>query len=1129
MTAPLAAADPTLSAAVRASAGTGKTWLLVTRLVRLLLAGAAPGGILAVTFTRKAAAEMQDRLNARLRELALASDERLGELLEQVGLKDEPETRTRAGLLYEQLLFGAQRPRITTFHAFCQELLQRFPLEAGVPPGFELAEITGTLYEQAWAALFAEATRNPDGPLAVSLQALFGRCGSLASTRRALRSFLDHRLDWWTYVDGIDDPAGFAAREAAHVLGIDAGQRPLAALSDETTLAELRVLAGLLARDATDTSLARCERIETALAADRCPEERLQWLAAALLTQKGEPRKVRDSKALRKRLGDTDAARFVELHARFASWVLALLDAQLRLDNWHMLSDWYRAGARLLDHYQRIKREQRLLDFSDLEWHAYQLLNRSDQAHWVQYRLDARIDHLLIDEFQDTSPTQWRLVYPLLEEMAAGSDERARTVFVVGDDKQSIYGFRRADPRLLGTVDEWLATRLGAERQGLSRSWRSAPVIMDVVNRIFTQGPLADALPDFPRHTTHRKALWGAVEILPPVVAEEEAETDPPPGLRDPLTEARRGGEDQRHYEEGRQVAMRIRQLIEADTLIEDDSGIRPLCHGDIMVLLRSRSHLASYEQALREAGIPYLGAGRASLLDSLEVRDMEALLRVLVTPQDNLALAQVLRSPLFAARTEDLYPLARGQDSWMERLLRLDGAWPADHPLVRARALLPRWQTLAGQLPVHDLLDRIYHEGDVLARFDAAFPDALRPRAQANLQRFIELALETDSGRYPSLSHFLARLASLRAQDQEAPDDAPPAAGDGGRVTVLTIHGAKGLEAPVVFLMDAAPVRKDRLAWSVHLHWPTDAPRPERMLLIPPPKRRDDRFTTLLQSQVQAERREDANLLYVALTRARHYLFVSATLPRKADTSDSWYVQICQALEACETLATGKPWRLECGAPPSGPAPAPEPTGAPIAVDPRLSRPIDSTETEIEIAPSRTMHEALGAGSTDPDALTRGIAIHRLLQFMSTGTEAGTALQRVAAELALDPDDPEPRAWLAECEALLTKESLRTFFDPSCYDTAWNEVPVQYRLGPALVHGVVDRMVLSDDCVHVVDYKTHRVGEDTAAGIADAFREQLRLYGTAAARLWPAQPVRTWILFTCNGRAVELPADGPH
>ena len=1123
------ASAPAHSATVMASAGTGKTWLLVTRVVRLLLDGAAPDAILAVTFTRTAAAEMAARLNQRLADLGRADEAGRRALLSAMGVTPDAESLRAAADLYERQLRHTRQVRFTTFHAFCQDLLRRFPLEAQVPAGFEVLDSPGLLQQAAWDAMLGEATAAPDGPAARDISLLFEHCNGLHNAQSALRQFLDHRSDWWAYTHAETAPVAWVLRQLTAALEIDPAADPLAEALSPRAQAELREVAALLALHGTATSSTQADAIGDALDGDADSATRLSLLKRGFLTQKDTPLARKPSKALAAKLGTAGQDRLLDLHASWAERLLAIQD-QLRRHATHTLTAaWLGAGTRVLEHFQRIKTEQRVLDFADLEWKAYRLLNHGDHAQWVQYKLDQRIEHILVDEFQDTNPTQWHLLYPLLQELAAGEQERARSVFLVGDTKQSIYRFRRADPNLFPAARAWLDEHLQAGSHGLTASWRSAPAVIDFVNQIFEAGPLRDALAEFPRHSTQRAQLWGRVEVLPLVPPEEET---PAPAtsttLRNPLQQPRVLQQDRRHLHEGRLLADRIRALIDAGTVVGNAGEARALRYDDIMILVRQRSHLPDYEQALRAAGIPYVSANRGTLLQCAEIQDMVSLLTTLIVPYDNLALAQVLRCPLFACSDEDLMTLARHdeQPNWFERLREIGPSMRAGSPLQRAAHWLTQWQRRAGRRPVHDLLDRVYAEGNVLARFDAAFPAHLRPRVRANLIRFIELALEVDSGRYPSLSYFLHRLRGTESAEDDAPDEAPVAHAQGG-VRMLTIHAAKGLEAPVVFLADSATAGRGNRAYQALVRWPTLAAAPTHFLLTGKASELDRMSAALLDEQAREDEREQANLLYVALTRAKQMLFISGCQPQRGEEL-GWYGLIAAQLgDVREIGKTG--WRREHGTPPEAvQAVAEKLRGAP-EIDPRLGEVLPARPQEIEIAPSRAQHgEAYadeGDDEGDEDGRERGRAIHRFLELLcgEIPCVAIEARGRVAGELGLDAKDPRLVDWWNEAERIIHAPALRAWFDAAHYEAAYNEVPIQYQQGGALIHGVIDRLVLRGDRCAVIDYKTHRGAAEAPAEYTARFREQLRLYAQGVARLWPDKQAEAYLLFTVSGRLERL------
>lgn len=1102
-------ADPAVNAVVSASAGTGKTYLLITRLVRLLLRGERPDGLLALTFTRKAAAEMRERLHRQLQQLALLDERALREALEALGVAPDRATLERARGLYEALLFADRPPRITTFHAFCQELLRRFPLEADVPAGYELLETTGIIEQMAWDALCLAATRAPESPPARALETLFASCNGLANTRDALlRGFLGHRSDWWAYTEDRDHPLEYACDRLRNWLEpVDDPPGRFFSVEGCTRLAEY---ADWLEKHPVQTHLKRAAAIRAALNEETDPARRFESVQSAFLTQRREPLKIKPSKVLEKKLGATGLQRYLALGEQLTDAVLQTREQCLRAETFRVNVAWYTAGAALLEHYQLIKQEQRLLDFADLEWRTYRLLHASDQALWVQYKLDRGIDHLLLDEFQDTNPTQWRLLLPVLEEIAAGGQDRPRSVFLVGDTKQSIYGFRRANPRLQLTAGRWLTDHLTAREFPLSRSWRSAPAIMQLINAVFGEGPMRERLHAFEAHDTHRRGDWGRAELLPPAAVQDPGEEAPAGGLRDPLRHGRPERESGAHYQEGLRIADYIRRLLEDPPLVHRNGREEPLTRDDIFILIRNRTHAAQYENALLDSGIPFIGAEKGGLLQSMEVQDIEALLNVLITPFDNLALARVLRSPLFCADDADLQALAaRTEPGWYRRVTALGAEPGAPAAIRRAARLLPRWHALAGRVPVHDLMDRIYCEGDVVDRYREAAPELLRGRVGANLQQILDMALEIDSGRYPSMMRFLDRLKKLRAGAAEAPDS-PASPERTPKVRLMTIHAAKGLEAPAVFLADTAAPGRSGESYQALVDWPADAPRPQQMLLHTRGDRCPEPVARMREHLAEAGRREDANLLYVALSRARHLLVVSASAGRADIPGGSWYAVLREAFAAAGEETEPGRYRLDGGESAAGPAPA---TGrTPERCDCPLPPEKLPAATPAPVRPSAAEAENGATGTENRDARRRGTELHRLLEVLAPPPAGGAA-----------GETPDP-VLEEEARRVIADPALAFLFEPSRYRRAYKEVALSYRDGEGKpLHGIIDRMVVTPEEVWIIDYKT-QTGLDDARqrALADQYAAQLNYYRIGVEKLWPGRRIRTGVLFTHTRTLIE-------
>ncbi|MEE9494637.1 MAG: UvrD-helicase domain-containing protein [Gammaproteobacteria bacterium] len=1117
----LKAADPSTSACVLASAGTGKTWLLVARLVRLLLAGAAPERILAITFTRKAANEMQVRLQEKLQEFLAADDMTLDKLLAEIGEPANEDKRTKARSLFEIILFSEQPLRTTTFHSFCHDLLKRFPLEADLPPGFELIEATGLLFEQSWDALFANATRDPASLLSERLNRLFFYFASPDNTQKSLFSFLQHRSDWWAYTLDQSDPARYAEQRLARKMGIRVDVDLAAEALSEELRNKFYRFAELLSSHPTQTNLKHSGVILQALELSN-PGDNLATLQEAFLTRDGKPRVRKHSAALEKKLSDS-TTEFLDLHQDISQQLITYNDELKKSENFQASVDWYYCGAALLDYFQSIKRNRRLVDFTDLEWKAHQLLNHSEQAQWVHYKLDQNIDHLLIDEFQDTNPTQWQLLQPLINEIAT---DESRSLFLVGDAKQSIYRFRRGNPALLKIASDHMMQHMNTQSCCMDASWRSSPAIMGAVNHIFSNNELSENLESFTSHKTNLDSLWGQVEVWPvegATVNPDDISTSEniTSGFRNPLETPRTINTYNTYAFEANRIADKIASLISEEIILGSDEQNKRIDYNDIIILLRSRTHLADYEHALRQRKIPYLGMDRGTLLNSLEVRDLESLLNLLMTPHNNLALAQALKSPIFSASDDDLVLLAQSSSGpWIDQLETLANKLDEFHPLSRAHHLLSKWRGLVGHIPIHDLLDIIYHDTHLVARYLNAFPEPLRPRINTNLTSFIELALSIDSGRYPSLPHFLNRLKKLKQHTEDAPNESPPESRTGQRVRIMTIHSAKGLEAPVVFLADCATVDKNQSAWSTLIDWPATETRPNMLALMPSGERSDSWSARYLEKEQALKEKDSANLLYVALTRAKQMLFISGSSSKNGGAS-GWHEKISATLGNPDNEEDPVIY-LQHGNPPALTIQQPLKKNDAITIDPALSQPVTIAHTTHEIAPSRQDPAMKFTGTGNGQLF--GQAVHRLLQLQieSLQPDSQALSARVARELNLPKLITESVS--KTVNQLLQNKDLHWVFYPDEQSTTWNEAPIEYLRNGHIVSGFIDRLILDEHTVHIIDYKSHQIdNKSQVPELANHYRTQLKLYREGVERLWPKKTVKSWLLFTSISQLVEI------
>ncbi|MBS1229875.1 MAG: ATP-dependent exonuclease beta subunit, helicase and exonuclease [Proteobacteria bacterium] len=1085
----LRALDPARSVVVEACAGSGKTWLLASRIVRLLLAGVAPGEILAITFTRKAAREIEERVVGWLQSMATDDDVALAAFLAERGVAraDGDQLRTARGL-YERVLAAQPKLAVNTFHGWFLQLVDAAPLSANLA-GTTLADSGSRLFDELWQSFAASLQKTPDSELTPSFVRLLADAG-LESARRLIRRALDRRSEWLAFGEDSSDPAAKVVGALRERLAAGEPGDALAEFFEGDWDGEFQAYLGFLEMSELKGDQQSAANLRSALA-ESDDALRFAGLQSVLLTRDNTLRSKKPGKTLDQRYTPAGAARFLELHGELGTRLIDSLEAQRAETIVAFNRDACTVFQAFLAHVDAFKQARRQIDFVDAEWNVLKLLRSEDTAAFLQARLDARYRHVLLDEFQDTSPLQWQI---LLGWLAAYSDGSRPSVFLVGDPKQSIYRFRRAEPRLFLVAADFLEAHFAAIRCELDSTRRNAHAIVDVVNSLFlgvrefapfrTQSTLAGALP-------------GRVELLPLCVRDDAV----PDGaeatgrLRDPLNEAALEPEDSRRRQEAAGLAAKILEMVGTDGRgwqVEDRGADgagrrRPLRYGDIMLLVRTRTNLACYERALAAVGIPFVAGSRGGLLAALEVRDLVALLEFLVTPLADLKLAQALRSPLFSCTDDDLMRLAaRSEAGWWQRLQALAAEGPGSPPLSRAARLLSDWLPAADRLPAHDLLDRIYHQGEVLARYRLAVPEALAAGVEANLQALLLLALDVDGGRYPSLPRFIDELRELRDADaNDAPDEGAieSASADAGRVRILTIHGAKGLEAPVVWLLDANASPRAQESWDLLVDWPPQAAAPEHVSFYGRQNERGAARAPLFDAELAAAAREELNLLYVAITRARQVFIASGIENAKASAATPYRLLEAALAGLGATLAHGDE--------------------LPIGVSPVTATLLPPATVWAPLPPIGERRQLPG------DAERFGVLLHAILERRS----AGEAVD--GWWTALGFDDADYRRVLPVAERMLSAAALQRFFDPAQYRRAWNEIDLSTGAGGLLR---IDRLVEFDDAWWVLDYKSSR--SDSAR--LDEYRAQVASYGLAVADVFPGKAVRGALIFG-DGSLLEV------
>jgi ATP-dependent helicase/nuclease subunit A len=1120
------AAVPGVSAWVAASAGTGKTKVLTDRLLGLMLEGSDPARVLCLTFTRAAAAEMANRLNERLAEwMILPQAAFFEELRELIGRDPDDTMIAQARHLFARVLDTPGGVKISTIHAFCQALLRRFPLEAGVSPEFTVLDERGAAETRLEAAESVIVAARDDGDRSELAEALSVVASHVAETRfgmlmaalagergklsravvdghAALRDRLCAELSLPAGTSSEDLTAGFCAEGAGDESGLRAAAAALAA--------------GLVTDRQRGATIA-------AWCAD--PQQRRQVIEAytgAYLTEKGEilqrliTLKVASAAAFDVcGILAAEAKRVAKFRKAFASAVLVEATCAL-----------IRLGDALIENYEERKRAQGTLDYEDLVTRALDLLRRPGVAPWVLFKLDGGLDHILLDEAQDTNPEQWEIVAALADEFFAGDSahDRSRTIFAVGDAKQSIYSFQRADPRAYLRMRRHFEARTAAAEQEwrvvpLEISFRSTEPVLQAIDAIFRQDAARDgvALDDGPiRHVASRAGQGGLVELWPPVEPQPDEDSDP---SALPVTR-RRTAEPCTRLAEA--IAATIEGWLDRSEMLGPRG--RPIRPGDVMVLVRRRNEfVGELLRALKQRRVPVAGADRLILTEQLVVQDLVALGRFLLFPDDDLTLAAVLKGPLFAFDEETLFDLAhaRGKEHLWDRL-RSRGQ--ADAALGQAADRLSAFLARAHFVPPYELYAEILGaEGGCCALLER-----LGAEAEDAVEEFLGLTLAYERDHVPSLQGFLRWLA---AGDTEVKRDFGARPRD--EVRILTVHGAKGLEAPIVFLPDTMQLPKpsETLLWTEKEELPLWRPRAEFTVPF---------YTSEREALRRRELQEYRRLLYVGLSRAQDRLYICGWQTRAAPKQGCWHRLCHDGLAGIATsfdfdstaLIGSHGWSGEGlrlvgvqTAPPIFEAraeiehlglPLPRWVSEPPPVEPQPPKPLfPSRPSEVEPAASSPL------GTGERDRFKRGLLVHRLLQSLpelpSEGRE-GAALRFLALPthgLSADEQDEICRETLT----ILGHPDFAPIFGPG----SQAEVPLVGLIEGRALSAQLDRLIVEENRVLVVDFKTSWPAPATEAEVAPLYLRQLALYRTALSRVFPEREIRCALLWTGGPRLMPI------
>ena len=1105
-----AVSNPAVSAWVAANAGSGKTHVLVQRVINLLLDGVEPEKILCITFTKAAAANMAKRVFDTLAEWTTLDDAGLDKAIrERSNLKSDAARRALARRLFARALDTPGGLKVQTIHAFCTQLLHQFPFEANVAARFTVlddAEHT-QLLEQLTLNVLLEGADAPDGKLGRGLAAAMVAAAD-QTFRDVVREAIGKRGTIMTAgdlevalanlakslgVDPSDDAAKIEAEYFTHSLIAPSEWSALAktlAAGNKTDIDQAGRFAGLAA-------LPDAERVVSYL--------------QIFCTGGGTPRKSIVTKAIK------DMA-LVERLCREQERICALLDRRRAVACRDRSSALVTIAYEVLERYLKEKERRGLLDYDDLIDKALALLGNVDAA-WVHYKLDLGIDHVLIDEAQDTSKKQWQIVVHLTDEFTAGAGARPykRTIFPVGDEKQSIYSFQNAAPKEFAEMRRYFERRhtssgLDFVFRELKHSFRSGESILAAVDLVFKSTEMAASVSSdaggFPPHLALPDVLPGVVEVWEPEKPDERREIE---GWDAPFDLV---NETSPRVKLARRIARHVRGLIERGAAKS----------GDVLVLVRQRGPLfEAIIRALKQIGVAVAGADRLILTEHIAVMDLMALADALLLPQDDLALATVLRSPLFGFSDEELFAVAWKRDASLRAALPSKAG--ENKKFADDAARLDELAQDARRETPFAFYAKLLGAGGARKNFLGR----LGVEANDALDEFLNLALDYERRDTPSLQGFVAWLRSAQAEvkrDMEIARD---------EVRVMTVHGAKGLEAPIVILADTMT--------------PPTGPKPPRLLELSGGAviwagRKEDDVPSVAAARDAAKseaENEYRRLLYVAMTRAADRLIICGADGRTKRPERCWYDLVRGPLEALlveeddsgekvlrfskaattvvatsSGTASEKIARREIPAWLRQPAPTEAPGLEPLS-------PSSAFDDDIALI-------APGAGSAADrqKALERGRLVHRLMQALPdiAAERREDAAERYLANAAADFAPAERAAMAKQVLAILDDKDFAEIFAPG----SRAEVPIVGRIaragrGPIPVAGQVDRLAVTGDTVLIADYKTDRIVPDRLDE-THPYVTQLALYRAVLARVFPGKTVRAALLFTDGPKLMEMPAE---
>ncbi len=1141
------ASNPESSVWVGASAGSGKTKVLTDRILRLLLPNqhginaCLPHKILALTFTKAAASEMALRINKRLSEWAVMpldgkkedGEKGLREDLQKLLGHEPSDIQIEAARkIFAVVVDTPGGLKIMTIHSFCQSILGRFPLEADLSPSFSALEEdqAAQFLMQAQQQVFKKSQSEKGSPLhqAIHHIALHQNedqftfiLKNLMSERRQLNDILKKNFGteglYNALCQQLNIPAGLSKDELLHQVCEDEG-------FDAPSLWD----ACKALSTGSQKDIERGQKIQKWL--EHNPKKRVENFEdfyQIFITQKETIRKPLATKKVTENHPDIlqnlqdEAARLLEIKQQIDAIKISTLTRDLFI-----------VGDAILKQFEKIKENLNTLDFDDLILKTLDLLQGQtkpmkdlDVTPWVRYKLDQGIDHLLVDEAQDTNPEQWEIIKALSDDFFSTQDDDInRSLFVVGDQKQSIFSFQRASPEKFIDMRQWFETKITSNNKPFENiqfnvSFRSTKSILTLVDHIFARPDLKEGLDEHHdiEHQSFRYTQAGHIELWPIFKSPKKEDFNPwqPPTE---IIESSSGASQMATH-----IGQTIQKWIDEKEILA--SYDRPIEAGDIMILVRSRNaFIDQLVRALKIRNIPVSGVDRMVLSQQLVVQDLCAAAQFALLPEDDLNLACLLKSPFIGLGEEELFKLCHDRQN--------NSVWQsvkenADNAII---SWLENLIQIGGKVRPFEFFEHILQHPCPADRTGlVAIKARLGDECLDPLNEFLNKSLQFEDDNIPTLQQFIQAQLHNDSQIKRQMEEG------GNAVRIMTIHAAKGLQAPIVILPDTTrtptSVKPERLLWP-------DRSGESLPYFCPQSKNLPLDVAKAMGVLKKRQNEEYRRLLYVALTRAEERLYIGGYQGRVKIMDECWYNYIKYGFETLDDVKTIQNGDIEIQRYTNPITDKPDRKDKPTKM-PRSSDAAQNTtpawlfkNVKQEQAPTKPLSPSRPS-EIDMPALSplkanedhrflRGNITHKLLQILPDLPieNRRTAAQKYVQQTAHDISTKIQKSIIGEVFNILENKEFSNIFGSQ----SMAEVPITGTIGDQVISGQIDRLLITDDEIFIIDYKSNRPPPKDVQDVPTIYIKQMKAYADIMNIIYPNRKIRSALIWTDGAELMKLP-----